>query len=126
MRWVRRSILLAAFVGVLVLGWRFASENAALTTVHLVVSEFADVPVWRVVLAAFGAGAALAGLVGAYQVAKLKLVMRRYRRTAHELEAEVHQLRNLPLAGGGEATPGDPIAETRVEVLPGDVLERGA
>ena len=119
-------ILLAAFVGLLVLGWRFASENAEPTSVHLVVGEFADVPIWRVVLAAFGAGAALVGLVGLYQIAKLKLVMRRYRRTAHELEAEVHQLRNLPLAADGEATPGDPIAEPRAEALPGDVLERGA
>jgi uncharacterized integral membrane protein len=126
MRWVRRSILLAAFVGMLVLGWGFASENADLTTVHLVVTEFIDVPVWRVVLAAFGAGVALAGIVGVYQVAKSKLVMRRYRRTAHELEAEVHQLRNLPLAADGEATPGDPIAELRAEALPGDALERGA
>jgi uncharacterized integral membrane protein len=126
MRWIRRTILLAAFVGVLVLGWRFASQNADLTSVDLVVSEFTDVPVWQVVLAAFGAGGALAGIVGVYQIAKLKLVMSRYRRTAHELEAEVHQLRNLPLAADGEATPADPIGDLGDEALPGDALERGA
>jgi hypothetical protein len=67
-------------------------------TVSYAFGQFPPVPQWLALLAAFAVGAAAAGLIGLYQVAKLRLVARRYRKTVRGLEAEVHQLRTLPLS----------------------------
>ena len=106
MRILRRLLLLAIFVGVLVLGWSFASRNATPVTVHYVVGELPDVPLWAVMLGAFGTGAVVATLFSVFEVAKQGLVARRYRKTAEGLELEIHQMRNLPLvASDEEAAP---------------------
>jgi uncharacterized integral membrane protein len=97
MRIVRRLLLLALFVGVLVLGWSFASHNAQPVTVHYVVGELPAIPLWAVLLGAFAAGAIVAGAFSMFEVAKQGLVARRYRKTAEGLESEIHQMRNLPL-----------------------------
>ena len=55
--------------------------------------------------ASFGLGAAAATLLLLYRMAKQGLVTRRYRKTVRGLESEIHQLRNLPLAGGEGAGP---------------------
>ncbi len=125
MRWARRLLLIATFVGVLVLGWRFAAENSTPVTVGYLLGEWVGVALWLVVLLAFGVGVAVAGLLAVYQLARLALVTRRYRKTAHEFEAEVHQLRNLPLASD-EPAPGGSFAALTAQAPPGDVLERGA
>ena len=93
-----RLLAAALFVAALVVGWEFASENSAPVTVHYLIGEISEVSLWVVLLGAFAGGVAVAGMVGLYHVAKLKLVARRYRKSASDLEAEVHQLRNLPLA----------------------------
>jgi len=104
MRILRRLLLLAVFVAVLVLGWRFASLNDETVTVHYLLGEWPAAPVWALILAAFGAGALVAGVLSLFEVARKGLVARRYRKTAEDLESEIHQMRNLPLAGpaGGE------------------------
>ena len=75
-------------------------------------------PVWAVIVCSFAAGAGLVGLYTAYRGVRAGLVARRYRVAVQELEAEVHQLRNLPLAA---EEPTDDVAvpaldggETRV------------
>ncbi len=98
MRVVRRLLVVALFVAALVLGWRFARANSAAVTVDYLVGQLGDVSLWAALLGAFAAGAATAAGIGLYQVAKLQLVRRRYRKAIRGLEAEVHQLRNLPLA----------------------------
>ncbi|MDH3211080.1 MAG: lipopolysaccharide assembly protein LapA domain-containing protein [Myxococcales bacterium] len=123
MRVVRRLLVVALFVAALVLGWQFARGNAAPVTVDYLVDELVDVSLWTALLGAFAAGAAIVGAIGLYQVAKLRLVTRRYRKTVEGLEAEVHQLRNLPLATEGPAL-GEPVSLTAS--APGGVLERGA
>ena len=122
MRLLLRLLWMALFVGVLVLGWRFAGANGETVRITLPIGELAPVPLWQALLAAFGAGAGAATLVGLYQVAKLRLVSRRYRKTVRGLEAEVHQLRTLPLSG---ETP--PIAEEgeRLEAAPRGARQRG-
>ena len=104
-----RLLWVAVFVGVLVFGWWFAAANASLVPVSYVFGEFSPTPVWVALLAAFALGAAVAGSIGAYQALKRGLVMRRYRKTVRGLEAELHQLRNLPLAAGDAASfePGE-------------------
>ena len=118
MRWARRLLLIALFVGVLVVGWRFAAENSSVVTIHYILGDFVDVSLWLVLLLAFGAGVVVSGLLGMYQVARLSLVTRRYRKTAREFEAEVHQLRSLPLSADAKtdvALPRD--ASTDLEAV---------
>jgi uncharacterized integral membrane protein len=98
MRVVRRLLVVALFVAALVLGWWFARANSTAVTVDYLAGQLGAVSLWAALLGAFAAGAAVAGGIGVYQVAKLQLVRRRYRKTVRSLEAEVHQLRNLPLA----------------------------
>jgi uncharacterized integral membrane protein len=90
---------LALFAGLFVIAWRFASENATEIQVDLLLLQVPAVPIWVALLTAFGIGAILAGLSLGYQVIKKNLVARRYRKTVRGLESEIHQLRNLPLAG---------------------------
>jgi uncharacterized integral membrane protein len=119
MRTVLRLFWAAVFVGVLVLGWKFAAANGVPVTVSWVFGELAPVPLWLALLAAFAVGAGVALLAAFYQYARLGLVARRYRKTMRGLEAEVHQLRNLPLAneepplgaGPAEALAGVPRRE---------------
>ena len=105
MRTVRRLLALVVFVAALVLGWRFAAANLAPVSVHYLFGAIEAVPLWGALLAAFGAGFAVAGLGGLYQMARLSLTARRWRKVAHGLEEELHQLRNLPLAAPGDAPP---------------------
>jgi len=123
MRVVRRLLLVALFMAALVLGWWFARANAAAVTVDYLVGQLGDVSLWAALLGAFAAGAATAGGIGLYQIAKLQLVRRRYRKTVRSLEAEVHQLRNLPLAVD-ELALGEPAS--LAASAPRGALERGA
>lgn len=108
MRWVRRGLVLALLLAVWYGGWRFAHENQQPVRVHYIVGELAEQPLWRVLIGAFGAGAALVGAFALFSSARHGLVSRRYRRALGGLEAEVHQLRNLPLAPDSEARAGPP------------------
>ena len=96
MRAVRRILALGLFVAVLVVGWRLATENSATVSIHYVAGETGDVLLWAALLVAFALGAATISLLAAYHWARLSMVARRYRRAVRKLEAEVHQLRNLP------------------------------
>jgi uncharacterized integral membrane protein len=98
MRLARRLLGIAVFVALLVGGWRFAAGNSDTLTIHYVFGEFTEVTVWAALFAAFLMGGVCTGAVAAYQVARLGMVTRRYRKAVRGLEAEVHQLRNLPLA----------------------------
>ena len=122
MRLVLRLFWVACFVGVLVVGWRFAAANGAEVPISYVFGELAPVPQWLALLVAVAVGVALSGLVGLYQVAKLRLVTRRFRKTVRGLEAEVHQLRALPLSGEAPVIAGE--AE-RLEAAPRGARQRG-
>jgi uncharacterized integral membrane protein len=97
MRMVRWVLVAAVFVALLVGGWRFASDNSELVTVHYVFGQFEGVSVWLALLCSFLAGAVVVILLGVVGWMKLRLEARRYRKAVRGLEAEVHQLRNLPL-----------------------------
>lgn len=122
MRTVRRLLALVVFVAALVLGWRFADANLEPVSVHYLMGAIDGVPLWTALGAAFGLGFALMGLVALYQMARLSLTARRWRKAAQGLEKELHQLRNLPLAApevaargsAGAPAPGalDPVARS--------------
>ena len=95
----RRLITVVVFVGLLVVGWKFAGSNALpLVAVHYPGGKFSERALWVVLLVAFGSGVVLAAGIAAVRGARIRLVSRRYRKLTDSLQAEVHQLRSLPLS----------------------------
>jgi uncharacterized integral membrane protein len=121
MRATRRVLVIAAFVGLLVLGWRFAADHPQPVRIHYWVGETGELPLWVALLGAFGAGAASLGALAAWQLVRVGMLARRYRKAAAKLEVEVHELRNLPLAP--EAPDADDFGP---EAPLGHALERGS
>ena len=106
----RRLIALAAFVGFLVGGWHFAAQNSALVDVYHPAGKIAGVKLWLALLTAFGSGLGIAALIGLVRGARIRLASRRYRKLIAGLQAEVHQLRSLPLSeqvSSGDERLGD-------------------
>ena len=124
MRWVRRILVLVLLVALPVGVHLFVTRNAAVVSLDFLAVRCEAVSVWVAVLSAFGAGVVLTALVGLLRGAGLRLETRRYRKLARELESEVHQLRNLPLAT--EAPPADGIGGALGELGELAVLERGS
>lgn len=123
MRLLRRSLWVIVIAALLYVGWRFPTENAEGIAISYLFGTFEAVPVWVALLAAFGIGALLATMASSLRIAKLGLTTRRYRKTVNDLEAEVHQLRNLPLSSDGGLTTGGSGA---VELESDLGLERGS
>lgn len=119
MRTFRRLLALVVFVAALVLGWRFAGVNLEPVSVHYLLGAAEGVPLWAALAASFGVGFALAALGGLYQMARLSLTVRRWRKVARGLEKELHQLRNLPLAAPSESrgSAGAPVPAAPDPVL---------
>ncbi|HKA14129.1 MAG TPA: lipopolysaccharide assembly protein LapA domain-containing protein [Myxococcota bacterium] len=110
MRWVRRWIGVALIAAFMVGGWTLKAENSDSVDVDFLFGEI-HVELWEALLAAFAAGFALAGAGWLWAGLRSGMTIRRYRKEVSGLEAEVHQLRNLPLVtasgqtdarGGGE------------------------
>jgi len=110
---LRRIVTAVLFVGVLVFGWRFAHENSASVTVSYLAGQYEGVALWLLVLVSFGMGVALTSIFALFGRARAGLIARRYRKTVAALEAEVHQLRNLPLVA--ESAGGAPVESDRDE-----------
>jgi len=117
MRLARRLISVVVFVALLVAGWQFANSNAAPVSVHYPGGEFAARALWVVVLVAFGSGFGLAAIIATARGARIRLVSRRYRKLVDSLQAEVHQLRSLPLSD-------QPVPDSNA--APAKELKRGA
>jgi uncharacterized integral membrane protein len=97
---IRRLVAGVIFAAMLVAGWTFAHRNGAVVDVDLLALHVSEVKLWLALLAAFAAGALIAGTIGMLSLARAGMVARRYRRTVAGFESEVHELRNLPLASG--------------------------
>lgn len=103
---VRRLLLLAIFIAVLIAGWQFAAANADEVRLDFLVGQFENVKIWVLVAATFAVGALAGVVVCAVEMARLGLLSRRYRKALGRLEAELHGLRSLPLAPGGGGSSG--------------------
>ena len=112
MRVVRRLLWVALAALVLVVGWRFASQNGTPVTIDLIMMSVAEAPLWVGLVSAFAFGAVCAGVGALYEVTRLGLLARRYRKAVVRLESEIHQLRNLPLAVDDGANPPPAVPET--------------
>jgi len=106
----RRLMAITALGGIVLAVWRFAVENATAVTVRLLVGEASDVALWLALFVAFAAGALAVGFGSLIQFARSALIARRYRKTVAGLEAEVHQLRNLPLVSERPASSDGVLA----------------
>ena len=115
MRLMRRLLAIVVFVGLLIAGWQFAGSNAAPVSVYYPGGEFAARALWVVLLVAFGSGVVLAALVAAVRGAQLRLVSRRYRKLTDSLQAEIHQLRSLPLSEQPQTRDSDSIPPAGLE-----------
>ncbi len=118
MRVARRLLALGIFLAVLIGAWRFASENSEPVRVYFWLGEITEVELWVVLAMAFLAGALSTGLLVSYRLARAGLLARRYRVAVTGLEAELHQLRNLPLAAEDEAQAGDSLRASSWDVGP--------
>jgi hypothetical protein len=105
MQWLRRLLVVGLLVGVWYFGWQFAAKNQMPVNVHYVAGELLGIALWKVLLVAFSSGAGLVALYHMFTSARNGLTSRRYRKTIGGLEAEVHQLRNLPLAPESDEKP---------------------
>ncbi len=109
MRALRRTLAIAVFVGLLVAGWRFAAHHPDPVRIDYLVGETGELALWVALVGAFAAGGVTVGALAAFQLTRLSMLARRWRKSAARLEAEVHELRNLPLAPAG-LEEGDPEA----------------
>ena len=97
MKWLRLAVIGVLLAGAVFMGL-LPANNATLVSLHYVVGQSAPIPLYGVVLLSFGGGVLMASLPLSYLLLKRGLVMRRYRKLMAGLEAEVHQLRSLPLS----------------------------
>ena len=116
--WIRRLVPTGVGAGLLYLAWRLINANAEGVKVDFLLGRV-DLVLWQALGTSFLLGATMVGLYAIYQTARGGLVSRRYRKQLSNLETEVHQLRNLPLAPQEASTPeladldfredGDPV-----------------
>ena len=116
---VRRIVWLGIFVMALVGGWEFAGSNGSLVRVDYVLGQFEAVPLWLALVASAIGGLLIGSLALTARLTRASLAQRRYRKTVAALEAEVHQLRNLPVVDQGKLPSADaPQAAPAVEAAP--------
>src|SRR5262249_32226484 len=80
MRVARRVLAVAAFVGLLVGGWVFAARHPQTVAVDYFLGRTGEVPLWIALLGAAALGGALVGGALFYQMLRLAMLARRYRR----------------------------------------------
>jgi len=114
-RWTRRILAVALFVAALYVCLRFPAQNAEPVRVDLLFAAVEALPLWAALLAAFGVGVVLTGLVTLLQMLKLRMLARRYRKRARGLERELQELRNLPLVGADATGEGEAPASGMAE-----------
>ncbi len=90
------------FVGLLWMGWSFRAGNAMPIELDLIWIRVPEVEIWRVILTSIALGAIVAGTFVGFAWMRVRLVNRRFRRAIRRLEAELHEMRSLPLS---EAEP---------------------
>jgi hypothetical protein len=105
------TVGIGLFVGLLWAGWSFRAGNAATIDLDLIWLQLSGVAIWRVILVSIGLGAITGGTLVGFPWLRARLLNHRYRRAIRRLEAEVHELRSLPLeASRSDLPPPPPIA----------------
>jgi len=124
MRWFRR-IFFVVLVGALFFAvLEFSTENAEPVVIHYLAGESAELALWQALALAACAGALLVAIPLGYLWTRSGLLAWQYRRTMSRQEAEIHQLRNLPLAPAGGTGP-DEISEAVAQPVSGGTAGSG-
>ena len=98
---IRRVLGVALFVGLLLLGWNFASTNGEPVSIHYVFGITEPRPVWLVVILAWLIGLGLAGGYFGLALLRDRIEMRRLRKAVLGLEGELRDFRNKPIDSDG-------------------------
>lgn len=98
-------VLIGLFVGTLWMGWTFRAGNSAPIDLELIWIQVPNVEIWRVILLTLFLGASLSALIFGFAWLRARLLNGRYRRAIKRLEAELHEMRSLPLAGHRSEVP---------------------
>ena len=113
MRWFRRIFFVVLVGALFFVALRFLSENAEPVAINYLADEPAVWALWQALGLAACAGALLAAIPMGYLWTRSGLLAWQYRRTMSRQEAEIHRLRNLPLA-----PPSTPDPKGSTEVIP--------
>ncbi len=125
---LRRIVLAAIVIALVVVVRLFPDQNDTRVDIDLLLTSIEGVSLWFALVATFVGGALLAGLLSSLLLIKAGLLGRRYRKAIADLEAEVHHLRNLPLASGDTSDLEMDVelgAEPEVATAPGAQAQEG-
>ena len=99
---MKRNLTIIALIVIIasvnIVGWMFYAANTAVVTIDLLGFAVVEVTVWKLALSCFALGAATVLLMAVFLGLRGFELRRRYRKTIRRLEAELHQLRSLPLS----------------------------
>jgi uncharacterized membrane protein YciS (DUF1049 family) len=109
---MRRVFFAAVVVALIVVVRLFPDQNQAVVDIDLLLTSVEGVHLWSALVATFAAGAVFVLLLSSLLLVRAGLVGRRYRKAIADLEAEVHHLRNLPLAAGELHDEVDSVASS--------------
>ena len=90
--------ILVIIASVNIVGWMFYAANTAVVTIDLLGFAVIEVTVWKLALPCFALGATTVLLMAGFLGLRGLELRRRYRKTIRRLEAELHELRSLPLS----------------------------
>ena len=127
MKWARRILFVALLVALPIGAYQFVSRNEQPIAIDYLAGRVEGIEIWQAVGLCFAAGFLLGWLFALLLGARRTLEARRYRKAVRALEAEVHQLRNLPLypdeaAAAPDEADAAPTAEPLAQAAG---LERG-
>ncbi len=99
----------AVLASVSLVGWFAYHNTGQIPAIDLVFTTATEVPVWMALFGSALFGAAIALVVLAWPLFRLRMRVRRQERSIDEFEQEIHGLRTLPLSD--EAAPEQKLQE---------------
>ena len=93
-------LVVGLVVGALVFGKLFPDANSTPVDIDLLWVRVPNVEAWLLLMGSMLFGGLLATLVVGFAWLKARVLNRRYRKVIKRLEAELHQMRSLPLSAG--------------------------
>jgi uncharacterized integral membrane protein len=112
MKGLRRIVFVGVFVGLLLVGWRFAAGNSTTVQVDYVFSRSGDVALWKALLLSAGVGVSITFFLMILSLIGARLETRRFRKTVSGLETELEQFRPAPAIVGNDSGGENAVRES--------------